>query len=155
MSFSGFVRNLSLCASYSSHGNGRGGGDTRCNPSSQIRLLALTLAAFPLSMPPRATRSALFTVLLVRITKFMVISEIIEFCRAHEYTDVIFVHEHRGEPDNLVICHLSFGPTTFFELLNVLCADLFCFIVNNYSLVKGLQTSLNISFLCLNLKLNE
>ncbi|XP_042474291.1 uncharacterized protein LOC122056419 [Zingiber officinale] len=84
-----------------------------------------------------------------------VISEIIEFCRAHEYTDVIFVHEHRGEPDNLVICHLSFGPTTFFELLNVLCADLFCFIVNNYSLVKGLQTSLNISFLCLNLKLNE
>ncbi|XP_042402924.1 U3 small nucleolar ribonucleoprotein protein IMP4-like isoform X1 [Zingiber officinale] len=49
-----------------------------------------------------------------------VISEIIEFCRAHEYTDVIFVHEHRGEPDNLVICHLPFGPTAFFELLNVL-----------------------------------
>ncbi|KAG6499708.1 hypothetical protein ZIOFF_039499 [Zingiber officinale] len=49
-----------------------------------------------------------------------VISEIIEFCRAHEYTDVIFVHEHRGELDNLVICHLPFGPTTFFELLNVL-----------------------------------
>ncbi|KAG6490545.1 U3 small nucleolar ribonucleoprotein protein IMP4-like [Zingiber officinale] len=48
-----------------------------------------------------------------------VISEIIEFCRAHEYTDVIFVHEHRGEPDNLVICHLPFGPTAFFELLNV------------------------------------
>ncbi|KAG6495803.1 hypothetical protein ZIOFF_043631 [Zingiber officinale] len=154
-------------------------GDTRCNPSSQIRLLALTLAAFPLSMPPRAPRSALLTVLLVRITKFMVrppkckgaemgdeyatasekdpkillttsrepsqrlgqfvkelklvfpnaarmnrgsqvISEIIEFCRAHEYTDVIFVHEHRGEPDNLVICHLPFGPTAFFELLNVL-----------------------------------
>ncbi|KAG6495801.1 hypothetical protein ZIOFF_043629 [Zingiber officinale] len=255
-------------------------GDTRCNPSSQIWLLALTLAAFPLSMPPRATRSVLLTVLLVRITKFMdnlnqlyvveqylldhqsakeqrwvcnelglvsylgskamasskddvdeptdsyslqvlknpykdpddgrqqfllelefvqclanptyihielscgfcevvtfpsfliewknatvvsisifwitlinvfsfffiedeyatasekdpkillttsprmnrgsqVISEIIEFCRAHEYTDVIFVHEHRGEPDNLVICHLPFGPTAFFELLNV------------------------------------
>ncbi|XP_042402920.1 aspartyl protease APCB1-like isoform X1 [Zingiber officinale] len=49
-----------------------------------------------------------------------VISEIIEFCRAHEYTDVIFVHEHRGEPDNLVICHLPFGPTAFFELLNVI-----------------------------------
>ncbi|XP_042410077.1 U3 small nucleolar ribonucleoprotein protein IMP4-like [Zingiber officinale] len=48
-----------------------------------------------------------------------VISEIIEFCRAHEYIDVIFVHEHRGEPDNLVICHLPFGPTAFFELLNV------------------------------------
>ncbi|XP_074582296.1 uncharacterized protein LOC141838656 [Curcuma longa] len=48
-----------------------------------------------------------------------VISEIIESCRAHEYTDVIFAHEHRGEPDNLVICHLPFGPTAFFELRNV------------------------------------
>ncbi|XP_042410632.1 uncharacterized protein LOC122000220 [Zingiber officinale] len=47
MSFSGFVRDLSLCASHSSQRSGRGGGDTKCNPSSQIRLLALTLAAFP------------------------------------------------------------------------------------------------------------
>ncbi|KAG6536568.1 hypothetical protein ZIOFF_001626 [Zingiber officinale] len=53
------------------------------------------------------------------IKALSVISEIIEFCRAHEYIDVIFVHEHRGEPDNLVICHLPFGPTAFFELLNV------------------------------------
>ncbi|KAJ6961447.1 hypothetical protein NC652_000388 [Populus alba x Populus x berolinensis] len=48
-----------------------------------------------------------------------VISEIIESCRAHDYTDVILVHEHRGVPDGLVICHLPFGPTAYFELLNV------------------------------------
>ncbi|KAJ7005068.1 U3 small nucleolar ribonucleoprotein IMP4-like [Populus alba x Populus x berolinensis] len=54
------------------------------------------------------------------LTQFVkVISEIIESCRAHDYTDVILVHEHRGVPDGLVICHLPFGPTAYFELLNV------------------------------------
>eukprot|EP00268_Persea_americana_P031064 TRINITY_DN3017_c0_g1_i2.p1 TRINITY_DN3017_c0_g1~~TRINITY_DN3017_c0_g1_i2.p1 ORF type:complete len:323 (-),score=53.51 TRINITY_DN3017_c0_g1_i2:233-1201(-) len=48
-----------------------------------------------------------------------VISEIIETCRAHDFTDVILVHEHRGEPDGLTICHLPFGPTAYFGLLNV------------------------------------
>ncbi|CAI9097616.1 OLC1v1034087C1 [Oldenlandia corymbosa var. corymbosa] len=48
-----------------------------------------------------------------------VISEIIETCRSHEFTDVILVHEHRGVPDGLVISHLPFGPTAYFGLLNV------------------------------------
>ncbi|XVF24211.1 hypothetical protein REPUB_Repub13aG0108200 [Reevesia pubescens] len=48
-----------------------------------------------------------------------VISEIIESCRAHEFTDVILVHEHRGIPDGLIISHLPFGPTAYFGLLNV------------------------------------
>lgn len=48
-----------------------------------------------------------------------VISEIIETCRAHDFTDVVLVHEHRGVPDGLIICHLPFGPTAYFGLLNV------------------------------------
>ncbi|KAG7016636.1 U3 small nucleolar ribonucleoprotein IMP4, partial [Cucurbita argyrosperma subsp. argyrosperma] len=48
-----------------------------------------------------------------------VIAEIIETCRAHEFTDVILVHEHRGVPDGLIISHLPFGPTAYFGLLNV------------------------------------
>lgn len=48
-----------------------------------------------------------------------VISEIIETCRSHDFTDVVLVHEHRGVPDNLIISHLPFGPTACFELLNV------------------------------------
>ncbi|XVE99846.1 hypothetical protein REPUB_Repub03eG0236700 [Reevesia pubescens] len=48
-----------------------------------------------------------------------VISEIIESCHTHEFTDVILVHEHRGIPDGLIICHLPFGPTAYFGLLNV------------------------------------
>ncbi|KAL1317273.1 hypothetical protein HN51_069348 [Arachis hypogaea] len=48
-----------------------------------------------------------------------VISEIIESCRAHDYTDVVLVHEHRGVPDGLIVCHLPYGPTAYFGLLNV------------------------------------
>ncbi|RVW28087.1 U3 small nucleolar ribonucleoprotein IMP4 [Vitis vinifera] len=49
-----------------------------------------------------------------------VISEIIETCRAHDFTDVVLVHEHRGVPDGIIISHLPFGPTAYFGLLNVL-----------------------------------
>lgn len=48
-----------------------------------------------------------------------VLSEIIETCRAHDFTDVILVHEHRGVPDGMIISHLPFGPTASFGLLNV------------------------------------
>ncbi|KAJ0265708.1 IMP4 [Hirschfeldia incana] len=48
-----------------------------------------------------------------------VISEIIETARSHDFTDVIFVSENRGKPDGLIISHLPFGPTAYFQLLNV------------------------------------
>ncbi|CAM0911221.1 unnamed protein product [Alopecurus aequalis] len=48
-----------------------------------------------------------------------VISEIVESCRSHEITDLIMVHEHRGQPDGLIVCHLPLGPTAYFGLLNV------------------------------------
>lgn len=48
-----------------------------------------------------------------------VINEIIESCRARDFTDIILVHEHRGVPDGLIVCHLPFGPTAYFGLHNV------------------------------------
>ncbi|KAK3129668.1 hypothetical protein QOZ80_6BG0483090 [Eleusine coracana subsp. coracana] len=48
-----------------------------------------------------------------------VISEIVESCRAHNITDLILVHEHRGQPDGLIVSHLPNGPTAYFGLLNV------------------------------------
>ncbi|KAF4347672.1 hypothetical protein G4B88_011089 [Cannabis sativa] len=48
-----------------------------------------------------------------------VISEMIESCRRRDFTDVILVHEHRGVPDGLIISHLPYGPTAYFQLLNV------------------------------------
>lgn len=48
-----------------------------------------------------------------------VVSEVIASCRSHDYTDVIFVHEHRGVPDGLIVSHLPYGPTAYFGLHNV------------------------------------
>ncbi|KAL6857015.1 hypothetical protein ACP4OV_018397 [Aristida adscensionis] len=48
-----------------------------------------------------------------------VISEIVESCRSHDITDLVLVHEHRGQPDGLIVSHLPFGPTAYFGLLNV------------------------------------
>jgi len=48
-----------------------------------------------------------------------VVKDLMELARTHEMTDVVIVHEHRGEPDGLVICHLPYGPTAYFGLSNV------------------------------------
>ncbi|XP_065912679.1 U3 small nucleolar ribonucleoprotein protein IMP4-like [Dysidea avara] len=47
-----------------------------------------------------------------------VITQLVHACTANGITDLIIVHEHRGEPDGLVICHLPFGPTASFSITN-------------------------------------
>jgi U3 small nucleolar ribonucleoprotein protein IMP4 len=44
----------------------------------------------------------------------MVLAELVEAARSHAFTDLVILHEHRGEPDGLVVCHLPYGPTAFF-----------------------------------------
>jgi len=46
------------------------------------------------------------------------IPEIINTCKSKGVTDVIVLHETRGQPDGLIVCHLPFGPTAFFGLSN-------------------------------------
>jgi len=48
-----------------------------------------------------------------------IVKDLLEMARSHDISDVIIVHEHRGEPDGLVVCHLPFGPTAYFGLSNV------------------------------------
>lgn len=48
-----------------------------------------------------------------------VVKDLMQLARSHEMTDMIIIHEHRGEPDGLVVCHLPFGPTAYFGLSNV------------------------------------
>lgn len=36
--------------------------------------------------------------------------------RSHDFTDIVVIHEHRGEPDGMVVCHLPFGPTAYFGI---------------------------------------
>ena len=51
-----------------------------------------------------------------------IISELVNTCRNHDFTDIVIVHEHRGEPDGLVVCHLPYGPTAFFGIYNTVSA---------------------------------
>lgn len=46
--------------------------------------------------------------------------QLIHACRANDVTDFIVVHEHRGIPDTLVICHLPYGPTAYFTMSDVI-----------------------------------
>ncbi|KAH8550659.1 anticodon-binding protein [Umbelopsis sp. PMI_123] len=48
-----------------------------------------------------------------------VMKEIVDACRANEVTDLIILHEHRGQPDGMVISHFPYGPTAYFSLHNV------------------------------------
>lgn len=45
--------------------------------------------------------------------------QLIHACRANDVTDFIVVHEHRGVPDGLIICHLPYGPTAYFTMTDV------------------------------------
>lgn len=45
--------------------------------------------------------------------------QILEAAINNGFTDVVLIHETRGEPDSLVICHLPYGPTATFTMYNV------------------------------------
>lgn len=45
--------------------------------------------------------------------------QLIHACRANDVTDFILVHEHRGVPSTLIISHLPYGPTAFFNISGV------------------------------------
>lgn len=47
-----------------------------------------------------------------------VVKQLVQACRSNDVTDLIIVHEHRGEPAGLVVCHLPYGPTASFSLCN-------------------------------------
>lgn len=47
------------------------------------------------------------------------IKQLVQACRANEVTDFIVVHEHRGVPDTLIVCHMPYGPTAHFNLMDV------------------------------------
>jgi U3 small nucleolar ribonucleoprotein protein IMP4 len=48
-----------------------------------------------------------------------VLKDLVKIGNANNFSDVVIVHETRGEPDGLIVCHLPYGPTTYFGLANV------------------------------------
>ncbi|ANQ06735.1 U3 small nucleolar ribonucleoprotein [Plasmodium coatneyi] len=73
---------------------------TSRNPSSQLECFA---KEFKLLIPnsEKINRGSYF------------IKDILNFARKNNITDVIIIHEYKGIPRNLIICHLPFGPTLF------------------------------------------
>ncbi|KAG7280019.1 hypothetical protein CRUP_013566 [Coryphaenoides rupestris] len=47
------------------------------------------------------------------------VGSLVNACRANNVTDLVVIHETRGQPDGLMVCHLPFGPTAYFTLYNV------------------------------------
>lgn len=45
--------------------------------------------------------------------------ELVELALRKGVTDIVLLHEHRGQPDGLIISHLPVGPTLYFGLQNV------------------------------------
>ena len=50
--------------------------------------------------------------------------DLVELCRSNDFTDLVVVHEHKGEPDGMVISHMPFGPTAYFISSTVMRHDI-------------------------------
>ncbi|KAF4663396.1 snoRNA-binding rRNA-processing protein imp4 [Perkinsus chesapeaki] len=48
-----------------------------------------------------------------------VMKDLVDLCRKNDITDMVIVHEHRGQPDGLIVSHLPYGPTAYFGLTDV------------------------------------
>lgn len=46
------------------------------------------------------------------------VEDLVEMCRRNGVTDLIVLHETRGEPDGMIVSHLPYGPTAYFGLFN-------------------------------------
>ena len=46
------------------------------------------------------------------------LGELVDVCRRNDFTDIVVIQEHRGEPDGLIVSHLPYGPTCYFTMLN-------------------------------------
>ncbi|CDJ42781.1 U3 small nucleolar ribonucleoprotein protein, putative [Eimeria tenella] len=49
----------------------------------------------------------------------IVLDELLQLCRSSGITDLLLVHEHRGQPTRLIVSHLPHGPTAHFTLSGV------------------------------------
>ena len=47
-----------------------------------------------------------------------IIKDVVSLCRRNDFTDIVILHETRGEPDGMIISHLPYGPTAYFNLTN-------------------------------------
>ncbi|SBT74942.1 U3 small nucleolar ribonucleoprotein protein IMP4, putative [Plasmodium malariae] len=61
------------------------------------------------------------------------VKDLINFARKNNITDIIILHEYKGKPRNLIICHLPFGPTLFCTIKDCKMRHEFIDQINNIS----------------------
>jgi len=44
------------------------------------------------------------------------VNELVEACKKNDFSDIIVLSETRGNPDQMIVSHLPFGPTAYFTL---------------------------------------
>ena len=47
------------------------------------------------------------------------LKDLVKICQANNFSDLVVLHETRGEPDGLIVSHLPYGPTAYFGISNV------------------------------------
>ncbi|SBT75880.1 Brix domain containing protein, putative [Plasmodium ovale] len=93
---------------------------TSRNPSSQLESFAKEMKLL-IPNSEKINRGSYF------------IKDIINFARKNNITDVIIIHEYKGIPRNLIICHLPFGPTLFCTIKDCKMRHEFLDQINNIS----------------------
>lgn len=48
-----------------------------------------------------------------------IVNDLVNLCQTKGLTEMVILHEHRGEPDGMIVCHFPLGPTAYFGLQNV------------------------------------
>lgn len=46
------------------------------------------------------------------------VDELVEACKKANFTDIVVLSETRGSPDGMIVSHLPYGPTAYFQLTN-------------------------------------
>lgn len=46
--------------------------------------------------------------------------DLVKICQSNNFSDLVMIHETRGEPDGLIVSHMPYGPTAYFGLSNVI-----------------------------------
>ena len=46
------------------------------------------------------------------------LKELVDLAERKNFTDIILLNEHRGEPNGMIISHMPYGPTAYFSIKN-------------------------------------
>jgi len=46
-----------------------------------------------------------------------IVKDLVDACKANGVTDMVIVHETRGEPVGMIVTHLPYGPTAYFGIM--------------------------------------